>query len=138
MEPSPPIDPVLPRGLTVGDVMRRDVFTLPASTGVHAAMRALVERHISGAPVVDRGGTALGVVTLYDLCDLERRPRQTVADVMTSFILAVSAADPLLRAIRLMTSDEVHRVFVLDVGRIVGVLTGMDVLRAIAAASVSP
>jgi predicted transcriptional regulator len=118
--------------LPVRDVMRHDLVTFTPGTLTRTAARVFSDRHISGAPVVDETGRALGVVTLADLNDPDREPRATVGDVMTSFILAVPPDAPLSRAIRLMATDSVHRVFVVEAERVLGVLTSMDILRVLA------
>jgi CBS domain-containing protein len=51
---------------TVGETMTGEVVLLAADAPAEAALRRLVQRAISGAPVVD-GGRVVGVVTQRDL-----------------------------------------------------------------------
>jgi CBS domain-containing protein len=53
--------------LTVGEVMTPDPLTLPAETALSEAIQAMSARGVRRAPVVDRSGALLGIVTLDDL-----------------------------------------------------------------------
>ena len=53
--------------LTVGDVMTPDPLTISADAGATEAIESLHARGVRRAPVVDRAGNLLGVVTLDDL-----------------------------------------------------------------------
>lgn len=54
---------------------------------------------------------------------------RTVADVMTKKIHAVRSEDKVERAIELMVQHKIHRVPVVDGGKVVGIVTRGDVLR---------
>ena len=57
----------------------------------------------------------------------------TVDDVMTHLIFVVRPSDPAMLAVRLMVEEGVHRAVVVDDGgRLAGVISPMDVLRALA------
>ena len=121
--------------LKIRDIMSRDVFTFSPSTSVDEAAWALAVRGISGAPVRDGMGRLLGVLSRTDLTDPERNPagfgRGTVRDLMTPALLTLRASDPVMKAVRLMVREEIHRVIVLDEhGEMVGILTSTDILRA--------
>jgi CBS domain-containing protein len=51
-------------------------------------------------------------------------------DVMSSFVFTIGPRAPLVDAMRLMVSEEVHRLVVVDGGRLVGIVSSIDVLRA--------
>lgn len=145
-------------GLTVAGAMTREVFAVAPDTALGAVAGLFAKLHITGAPVVDREGHATGVITLTDIVGpgprrpagqgkplyyrithegLEPRSEDvgvragTVADVMSRFVLAVGPETPLREAIRLMMADRVHRLLVIKDGKLVGVLSSMDVLKAI-------
>ncbi len=121
--------------LRVRDIMTAEVVTLAASTSVDDAVRSLMFHQISGAPVMDHG-TIVGVVSKTDLLDPRHRagpdaPR-TVSDVMTRVVRAVRPGDPAMAAVRLMVSEQVHRAVVVnDKGKLVGIVSPMDVLRSL-------
>ena len=57
----------MPRNSLVREVMTADVLTLRPTDTVEAAARALAQRGIGGAPVVDDGGTVVGLLEDDDL-----------------------------------------------------------------------
>jgi len=54
-----------------------------------------------------------------------------VADVMSPFILSVRPETALMDAAKLMVDDDVHRLLVTAEGRLVGIVSSMDVLRGL-------
>jgi CBS-domain-containing membrane protein len=147
-------------GYKVKDAMTRDVFALTPDTSVTTAAQLFVNRHITGAPVMDSVGRVVGVVSLVDLADPDRdrtdrmgtsafyhrsagrlnlafgevpvSAEGVVADVMSPFILSVKAEAPLIDAVRLMLADDVHRLLVLDQeGRLAGLVSTMDIMRTL-------
>jgi CBS-domain-containing membrane protein len=121
--------------LRVRDIMTEEVFTLVASTSFDDAVRSLLFHQISGAPVMEHG-RIVGVVSKTDLLDPRHRARPdgapTVKDVMTRVVRAVRPGDPVMAAVRLMANEQMHRAVVVDdKGKLVGVVTPMDVLRAL-------
>jgi CBS domain-containing protein len=101
------------------------------SMSVEALVSVFLGNHISGAPVVDRDGKAIGVVSKTDA--LLARGSDSVADIMTPIVLMLSESAPVSRAAALMAYEGVHRIIVTsDDGRVVGVLGALDVLRHVA------
>jgi CBS domain-containing protein len=54
----------------------------------------------------------------------------TVSEAMTRTVIAVDPKTAARAAARLMTRFDIHRVLVLDDGKLCGVLSSMDVVRA--------
>ena len=146
----------------VSDVMTRDLYAVAPDTSIETAARLLSTRHIGGAPVVDRKGKAIGVISLFDLVDPDRpRTRRAghpvfykihdghaeplgddirighgeVSDVMSPFVLSVDAGATLEAAARLMIHENVHRLLVVDGDRLVGIVTTTDLLRGLIGAA---
>jgi CBS-domain-containing membrane protein len=123
--------------LRVGDIMTRNVFTLSEQTSLEEAAWGLTANAVSGAPVRDHHGRLVGVLSKTDLVDPARAETRgeipTVADAMTPALLALRVDNPAMDAVRLMVADGIHRVIVIDErGRLAGIVTPMDVLRALA------
>jgi predicted transcriptional regulator len=119
--------------LKVGDVMTREVFTLNDDASVEDAAWALMSRHIGGAPVRDREGHVVGVVSQTDLVNPDRvADPVTVDDVMTPALLALREDAPAIDAARFMLMEQVHRLVVLGTdGKVTGIVTPMDLLQAL-------
>ena len=139
--------------------MTREVVAVAPDTGVETAARLFTTHHIGGAPVVSEDGRPLGVVTLADLVDPDRDTTRKkgyshfytvaggqaheigdgietssgqVGDVMSPFVLSITASASLPEAARVMIDDGVHRLLVLDGESLVGIVTSTDLLRGLA------
>ena len=51
---------------TVADIMTSEVFTVPSTTGTHACMAVMNEKHFRHLPVVD-GDKVLGLISMRDI-----------------------------------------------------------------------
>jgi CBS domain-containing protein len=139
------------QGLLAKDLMSRDVVTLSPLTEVAAAARVFIERKITGAPVLGKDGEILGVVSQTDLTRFQAnspidawdavsdalngdRPREStpVIAVMTANPVVCEENTPIEEVAHLMQSRRIHRVLVAKSGRLVGIVTAMDLLRVFA------
>jgi CBS domain-containing protein len=143
--------------LRARDLMTAEVVTVPPATPVTAVARLLADRGISAVPVVEADGRVKGIVTEADLIrrlageedrpaswlaglfadqarDAERYARThgvTAADVMTEAVVSVDP-DTLASAVAtLMEERGVRRVLVLQDGRLLGLVSRADLLRAL-------
>lgn len=138
----------------VGEVMTREVVSVLPETPVGEIVRMLLTRDFRALPVIDTEGRLLGIITNGDLVEragltarvellgvlegqaLEQQlaasgaRARTAADVMTPEPMRVTAAEPLDRAAHLMAEHRIKRLPVADdAGRLVGMLSRVDVLR---------
>jgi predicted transcriptional regulator len=115
--------------------MTTDLETARADTPLAEVARRLASRRISGVPIVDGAGAIAGVVSRYDLIHHQRcHPHAagaTCAAIMTRGPRVIELGAPLRDAARLMVAHRIHRVFVVDGGRLAGVLTTTDLTRAV-------
>lgn len=147
--------------ITARDIMKADVVTIGPTATVRELAELLSTHEISGVPVVDESGDLVGVVTEGDVilqdADLhfphylqfldsiiylesvrkfEERFRKTfgnrVADVMSTEVVTVSPDASIHEVTTLMADNGVNRLPVLEEGRLVGIITRGDVVRAIA------
>jgi CBS domain-containing protein len=127
-------------------IMQGDVLCVGPDLSVHELLVLLVERGISGAPVVDENGAPIGVVSRSDLVreDYQRaggegiQPRlgapahTSVREIMTPIPFTLPEEASIADAARLMADAGVHRVPVVSRGRCVGIVSSLDVLRWLA------
>lgn len=174
--------------LTVGDIMQTHVATVAPEMTVRELARFWGRHGISGAPVCDATGEALGVVSATDLVRLaaEEQPplgglepgeldfppeeeeeegdeaswyyflareapslyagapaelmaeivdEVTVRDIMTPVIFHVHPNATVAELARFLLRGKIHRALVMDGGKLVGIVTAFDVLRAVAEAA---
>ena len=131
--------------MRVRDIMTTAVVTVAPEDSVTDVADTLAALGFSALPVVDGTGALRGIVTEADLIDNRypvgsgthappaenAEPKRTVAEVMTDAVIAISHdADTALLA-RLMISDHLRSVPVVDGGRLVGIATRRDMLRTL-------
>ena len=138
------------RSTLVRDVMTTNVVAVKPDATFKAVVRALEDRGVDAAPVVDTSGALLGVVSESDLTCHDEQPgrwtevllggkdqrshrrkarARTAEALMTAPAVSVSSGTSVCEAVRLMGVEKVGRLMVVDNGRLVGILTRSDVLR---------
>ncbi|GDY33406.1 CBS domain-containing protein [Gandjariella thermophila] len=131
----------------------REVMTSPAvtfrpETPLKQAARVLVQRGFTAAAVVDADGRLLGIVTDADLvrdriaCDPRSRrggelPQSVatsalVREVMTTPVTTVAPSADVAEVARMMLTEHLRSLPVVDGGDLVGMLTRSDLVRMIA------
>lgn len=145
--------------MNVADIMVKDVVAVGPETAVREVATLMLERRISGVPVVDAERRVLGIVSEGDLIrrpeietdhartgwlaiflSAEDRARDFVkshgrkaGDVMTRPAICVAPGTPLTEVVRLMERNRVKRLVVVEQGRLAGLVTRADLLRAMVA-----
>ncbi len=123
--------------LRVRDVMVPKPVVFTPETDLLDAANVMVERKISGAPVVDSKGTLIGVLTERDflraalIAEYHDERGGCVRDYMSPDVQAVSAEDTLLDVATRFVEGKHRRFPVVEANRVVGLVTRRDVLRAV-------
>jgi len=131
--------------MKVAELMQAPVVAVDADSSVADAVVTLADAHISGLPVLDGAKRLVGVLTTTDVLEAaaecetadERErlfERTPVRDVMTPRPLTIGPEADIADASRQMLYLEVHRLFVEDDGRLAGVISQSDIVRAVATA----
>ncbi|MEM7433604.1 MAG: CBS domain-containing protein [Myxococcota bacterium] len=121
----------------VRDFMIPRPVILGADSELLDAAKVLVDRQISGAPVVDDKGTLVGVLTERDLLEAvvvagyHDEGGGRVADYMTREVEVARTEDTLFDVARRFIAGTERRFPVIEDNRIVGLVTRRDVLRVV-------
>lgn len=129
----------MPFTAPVRDFMSSPVRTLRASASIEQADLLLHEFDLSALGVVSDAGRLVGVISRSDLLRASdfgggrtfSLPKGTVGDVMMPDPISVGAGTELRAAARTMRDARIHRVFVEEGDRLVGVLSTRDMMRVV-------
>ncbi len=111
------------------NIMTKDVVTVSPTITVKNLAKTLIENQISGAPVVDRNGKILGVVSEADI--VAKKGKQVKA-IMSQKVLTVSEDTAVEEIAKLMTTHKVKRLPVMRGDKLVGIVSRADIVGAIA------
>ncbi len=121
----------------VRDYMDTVVHTLRPEDSVHDAVAMLLERRVTGAPVVKADHAVVGIITAKDCLRLlavgaeDAVSSGTVAEFMTPNPTTVTPGMNIYFVAGMFLRNVVRRFPVVEGGRLVGAITSYDILRAI-------
>jgi CBS domain-containing protein len=146
---------------TAADIMTHDIVSVRPGDTVPVIAAALGKRGISAAPVVDAEGKLLGIVSEGDLMrpfgarsvvrrdwwlemlaegerlapdflDYIRQDHRTASDLMTRDVVTVAGDMPVAEIADVLAQHRIKRVPVMQDGKMVGIVSRADILRALA------
>lgn len=147
---------------TVAMIMTRTTYCVGPEVTTETVIALMLERNMSGVPVIDGDGRPVGIVSKTDLlrhahesgdgveeiAAAGRRVDGTmgagfhptavhgtpVSEVMMPVVFAIDQDTTITAACTLMAAEGIHRLPVLDGdGKVVGILSTLDVVRWVAA-----
>ncbi len=145
---------------TAADLMTKEVITVAPEMAIKDFAQLLTDKDISGAPVVDKAGKLVGVVTENDLVDqnkavhiptvisifdafvsleswgrtakeMQKVVGSTVGDIATKKVHTVLPNATLEEIATIMSEDKIHTLPVIDDDKLVGIIGKRDIIRAI-------
>lgn len=139
--------------MLVRDVMTENTFTVRPDTPLKLVATRMLEYGVSGMPVVDDGDHVVGVVSETDVLYKERTApdrkgvvdwlvhygddpplakldARTAGDAMTTPAVTIPSGRTVEDAATLMLDLRIDRLPVVDSGRLVGIVTRTDLVRA--------
>ena len=141
------------------DIMSRDVLTVVPSTRIDVAIDLMLQRKVSGLPVLNADGQMVGIISEGDLLrryetgtgdrhrskllsflvgpgqeaeEFVHTHSRDVADLMTTEVAVVSETAALEEVVAVMEQRKVRRVPVMRGDKLVGIISRSDLLRALA------
>ena len=118
---------------TAKDLMTTDILTIGMDCPVQRAIDILLEKEISGLPVTGRDGRLLGILTEFALLAIAYDPQVgscAVAEYMSGEVISVDPETTIERIADLLILHRIRRVPVVADGKLVGLISRRDVLRA--------
>jgi CBS domain-containing protein len=157
-----PSDSVVYSTMKAFNVMNPNVVSVDPDVSINQIARVLVENGISAVPVVDESGAPVGMVSEGDLiprrqveretrrdwwldllaegealspdflANLKATPSQKATDVMTCPVVTVHPDINVTEIAQLLAKHRIKRVPVVQDGRVVGIVSRADLVRALA------
>ena len=148
--------------MKASEIMTSPVITVTPATSIAEAARLMLQHRISGLPVVDGEGAVVGVITEGDLL---RRPEmgaaphhpmwlelllgpgrladeythahaRRVGEAMTGDVVSVPPQADVADLVQLMNRRRIKRLPVIDSGKLVGIVSRANLVRALVKALV--
>jgi CBS domain-containing protein len=130
--------------MTIRELMTGGLITVHPETPVRQARDLMGKERIRHLPVTGPGGALVGIVTDRDIrLNLPSRAtslsaqeithlllKLTVGEIMTRLVITIGPDSPAREAARLMLDHKIGALPVLDDGRLVGIITETDIVRA--------
>jgi CBS domain-containing protein len=118
----------------VRDLMTTHVWSCSENATVASAANTMLDHNCGFVPVVGQNGAVLGVVTDRDLCMAvvrrDRRPAEIpLAEVCSGRVVACRPEQDIHDVLQIMESARVHRLPVMEDGKLKGIISMTDVLR---------
>jgi CBS domain-containing protein len=112
------------------DIMTKDVITVGPAASVKELAKTLVRQQISGAPVMNKKGQIVGIVSEADI--VANKGKQ-VKDIMSKKVSSIAEDTPVEEIAALMTAHKISRLPVMRGQKLVGLVSRADIVGAIAA-----
>ncbi len=122
---------------TVDDYMARELITFMPGDDIHTALKVLLDERISGAPVVDRRGRLVGVLSKKDCLEVVYSASYhqdwggRVEEYMTKDVTTIESGSDIIKAADMFMSSAFRRFPILKNGRMTGQISRADLLRAL-------
>lgn len=146
--------------MKIMDIMQTNVITVQSDTEIKDIARTLFENNISGVPVVNSSGKLVGIISEGDLLHKETSPRVPdvvgflgaliyyrgvkqyesdfkklialqASELMTSDVVTIQKDAKIEDAAYLMINRGVKRLPVVEDGKIIGIVTRMDIIKTL-------
>jgi CBS domain-containing protein len=114
--------------------MTTDVAFVKKDTPVHDVVAMLVDKNITGIPVVNDDMSLAGVITEKDLLRLlrdESRRLGIAQDFMSDQVVSFDQNDDLIAVCECLVNSHFRRVPIVSGGKLVGVISRRDIIKYI-------
>lgn len=148
-------------GVKAADIMQRQVISVQEDLSIADLVALLYDHRISGVPVVDQAGALVGVISATDVLlgdmvlgqapvlesdyhthlemhadnweELRTEPEddRRVRELMSTGVVTARPDTPIEELAQIMYTNRIHRLIVLEGERLAGIVTTMDILRAV-------
>lgn len=125
------------------DLMNTDIVTIREDASISQLCDVMQAAHANGLPVLNAQGELVGIVTeddiLYGTMGVFDKDGKLVLvrDIMTSPAICATEDTDVVELSRMLWGMRIHRIPIVLDGRVSGVVTALDVVRAVAEGALS-
>jgi CBS domain-containing protein len=116
---------ILPSSLRVSSATVKQIKSMTSATDLRELVDLGKKENVGMIPIID-GDELKGVLTKSDLLKLVKS-KKPLKEIMKKEVYAVSPKDRVVHARRLMIDKGIERLPVLEVGKVVGIISSMDI-----------
>ena len=118
----------------VKHIMTREIISVESNVSVSEVGTTMVKNNI-GAVVVTKNEMPIGIITEVDIikrCCIGKVCSEDIKaeEVMASPLITIEADAAIGEAAKIMSDKDIRRLLVTEKGKVVGIITEKDVLRA--------
>ena len=127
----------MPKDASVKEYMSANVVTFSPSMDIHQAINQLIKKRISGAPVVDKTGNIVGMLSERDCMKIaltasyHGEAAGKVSDYMEPVPKTIEADASIVEVASMFLTEGLRRYPVMQDNRLVGQISRHDVLKAL-------
>jgi predicted transcriptional regulator len=117
--------------------IKHHLISFKPDTRIHFVIKTLIQRSISGAPVIDENDNLVGIISEKDCLKvlmemaMHDMPGGTVEKYMSTSISFIEESKSIMDAVQMFQDSNFRRFPVVKDGKLVGLITRRDILRAI-------
>ncbi|MCK5565703.1 MAG: CBS domain-containing protein [Planctomycetes bacterium] len=118
--------------ITAEDIISYGVMTVKCDTPIYQAIATLVDKKITGLPVVDENMNIKGIITEKDVLKLLYKTHAgagIVEEFMTDRVTNFDTHDSLVDICRSLTTNDFRRVTITEKNKLISVISRADLIR---------
>ena len=119
-------------------VMTKNVVSVKVSAKISEAIELMKEKNLGGLPVVDDENRVRAIITERDIANLfaDRISGIKVSQVMSEKVITALSKTTIFEAERTMTTQGFRRLPIISDGKVICIITTMDIIRFFGSGSV--
>ena len=119
-------------------IMSKNVVSAKTSAKISDAIELMKEKNLGGLPVVDYENHVHAIITERDVANLfaDRIRGIKVSQIMSEKVITALSKTTIFEAERTMTTQGFRRLPIISDGKVIGIITTMDIIRFFGSGSV--
>lgn len=112
-------------------IMTKKVVSVQTSAKMSKAIELMTQQNLGGLPVVDDKNRVKAIITERDIANMfaDRISGVAVARLMSEKVITAIPKTTIFEAERTMTTQGFRRLPIISEGKVVGIITAMDIIR---------